>query len=106
MAKNATQHLNKLLESTSHWDKDERYMATNDLCTMLQNYTAVQPTAAAATTNNNQNQPEDPSVLKMDENMEQRVCAAVLKQLGKYFRRLPNNQGLTILLTEHSLPRR
>jgi hypothetical protein len=35
---NATQALTKLLEKTSDWDKDERYMATNDLCTMLKNY--------------------------------------------------------------------
>ena len=31
---NAT--LNSLLEKTSNWDKDERYMATNDLCNELQ----------------------------------------------------------------------
>lgn len=28
--------LNGLLEKTSNWDKDERYMATNDLCNELQ----------------------------------------------------------------------
>lgn len=31
---NAT--LNSLLDKTSNWDKDERYMATNDLCNELQ----------------------------------------------------------------------
>lgn len=51
--------LNLLLEKTSDWDKDERYMATNDLCTALS------------------------KDIKIDENMEQRICAAVLKQLGK-----------------------
>lgn len=50
--------LNLLLEKTSDWDKDERYMATNDLCTALS------------------------KDIKIDENMEQRICAAVLKQLG------------------------
>jgi hypothetical protein len=40
------------------WDKDERYMATNDLCTALS------------------------KDIKIDETMEQRICAAVLKQLG------------------------
>jgi hypothetical protein len=50
--------LNVLLEKTSDWDKDERYMATNDLCTALT------------------------KDIKIDENMEQRICAAVLKQLG------------------------
>jgi hypothetical protein len=50
--------LNVLLEKTADWDKDERYMATNDLCTALT------------------------KDIKIDENMEQRICAAVLKQLG------------------------
>lgn len=49
--------LNVLLEKTADWDKDERYMATNDLCTALT------------------------KDIKIDENMEQRICAAVLKQL-------------------------
>jgi len=41
------------------WDKDERYMATNDLCNELS------------------------KEIKIDENMEKRICASVLKQLGK-----------------------
>jgi hypothetical protein len=49
--------LNSLLEKTSDWDKDERYMATNDLCNELT------------------------KDLKIDETMERRICAAVLKQL-------------------------
>ena len=49
--------LNALLEKTSDWDKDERYMATNDLCNELS------------------------KDLKIDEAMERRICAAVLKQL-------------------------
>jgi hypothetical protein len=80
----ATQALTKLLETTSHWDKDERYMATNDLCTMLQNYVVIPPPPKDQPVQQQQNPvPEDPTVLKMDENLEQRVCAAVLKQLGK-----------------------
>jgi cullin-associated NEDD8-dissociated protein 1 len=63
-----TGQLNKLLEKTSDWDKDERYMATNDLCSLLQNYS-------------NNSKDEAASVLKMDENMEQRICTAILKQL-------------------------
>lgn len=51
--------LNALLEKTADWDKDERYMATNDLCAALA------------------------KDIKIDETMEQRICAAVLKQLGK-----------------------
>ncbi|CAM9180295.1 unnamed protein product, partial [Choristocarpus tenellus] len=49
--------LNSLLEKTSNWDKDERYMATNDLCNELQ------------------------KDIKIDATMERRICAAVLKQL-------------------------
>ena len=29
-------HLNTLLDKTCDWDKDERYMATSDLCAELQ----------------------------------------------------------------------
>lgn len=63
-----TKQLNRLLEKTSDWDKDERYMATNDLCSLLQNYS-------------NNSKDEASSSVKMDENMEQRICAAILKQL-------------------------
>ena len=35
--------LNGLLEKTSNWDKDERYMATNDLCNELQKDIKVNP---------------------------------------------------------------
>ena len=35
--------LNSLLEKTSNWDKDERYMATNDLCNELQKDIKVDP---------------------------------------------------------------
>lgn len=52
--------LNLLLEKTSNWDKDERYMATNDLCTELS------------------------KDISIDEVMEKRICQAVLKQLGMY----------------------
>lgn len=53
----STANLNNLLEKASNWDKDERYMATNDLCNILT------------------------SDLKIDETMERRICSAVLKQL-------------------------
>ena len=52
-----TTKLNELIELTSHYDKDERYMATNDLCN------------------------EFSKELKIDELMEARICAAVVKQL-------------------------
>lgn len=51
------QSMNALIEKTSTYDKDERYMATNDLCTELQRDT------------------------KLDGTLERRICAAVMKQL-------------------------
>ncbi|KAJ1458250.1 armadillo-type protein [Pelagophyceae sp. CCMP2097] len=50
-------NLNELLDKTSNWDKDERYMATSDLCSELQ------------------------KDIKIDATMERRICASVLKQL-------------------------
>lgn len=50
-------HLNTLIEKTSNWDKDERYMATNDICNEIS------------------------KEIKIDEATERRICAAVLKQL-------------------------
>ena len=49
--------LQDLIEKTSHYDKDERYMATNDLCNEFGKGT------------------------KIDEIMETRICTAVVKQL-------------------------
>ncbi|OQR84838.1 Cullin-associated NEDD8-dissociated protein [Achlya hypogyna] len=46
-----------LLEKTTDFDKDERYMATSDLCTELQNDVELGP------------------------DLERKICAAVLKQL-------------------------
>jgi cullin-associated NEDD8-dissociated protein 1 len=52
-----TATLNNLLEKTSHYDKDERYMATSDLCVALG------------------------SGILLDEAMEKKICTAILKQL-------------------------
>jgi len=54
----AAVNMETLLEKMSNWDKDERYMATNDLCTNLQR-----------------------EELKMDKILENRIVVAVLKQL-------------------------
>lgn len=51
--------LQKLVDTTSQGDKDERWMATNDLCNILS------------------------SDRHIDEHMEHKICNAVLKQLGK-----------------------
>jgi N-methylhydantoinase A/oxoprolinase/acetone carboxylase beta subunit len=50
--------LSNLIEKTCHWDKDERFMATNDLISEL------------AKEN-----------VRIDQLTEKRICAAVLKQL-------------------------
>lgn len=52
-----TARLNELLELTSHYDKDERYMATTDLCN------------------------EFSKGIRIDDGMEARICAAIVKQL-------------------------
>eukprot|EP01036_Dinobryon_divergens_P043198 gene43198-57480_t len=53
----ANQNLNLLLEKTDHYDKDERYMATSDICNELL------------------------KDIRIDETMERKICAVVLKQL-------------------------
>ena len=55
------QQLNILIQKTSDYDKDERYMATNDLCNHLS------------------------KDVKLDEQLEKKICAAILKQLGRNF---------------------
>lgn len=54
--------LQRLVDTTSQGDKDERWMATNDLCSILSGDQQI------------------------DEHMEQKICNAVLKQLGKKHR--------------------
>ncbi len=54
----SVQTITKLLDKCSHWDKDERYMATSDLEKELL---------------------KDAFIL--DSNLERRVCQEILKQL-------------------------
>lgn len=54
--------LQKLVDTTAQGDKDERWMATNDICNILSSDRVI------------------------DEHMEQKICNAVLKQLGKFVR--------------------
>jgi len=49
---------NELIKKTSDYDKDERYMATNDIINNLS------------------------KEIKVDEILERKICAAILKQLG------------------------
>ena len=53
----SAQTINALLEKTTNWDKDERYMATSDLIAELQ------------------------KDAKIDTNLERRICSAILTQL-------------------------
>ena len=50
--------LHHLLKQTSNYDKDERYMATNDICTVLTN-----------------------GDVAIDSRTEKAICSAILKQL-------------------------
>ena len=56
-----------LLKKTEHYDKDERYMATSDLCEVLKRH-ASNDTAAGSTTT-------------LDAAAERRICTAVLRLL-------------------------
>lgn len=53
-----TVDLQRLVDVTAQGDKDERWMATNDICNILSSDKVI------------------------DELMEQKICDAVLKQLG------------------------
>lgn len=52
--------LQRLVDTSAQGDKDERWMATNDICTVLSSDKVI------------------------DELMEQKICDAVLKQLGMF----------------------
>lgn len=55
------QQISTLLEKVSHWDKDERYMAANDLSNLLQKDSFI-----------------------LDELTEKKLGSAVLTLLGNY----------------------
>lgn len=55
-----------LLKKTEHYDKDERYMATSDLCEVLKRYSGGGAAEAASL---------------LDSNTERQICTAVLRLL-------------------------
>ena len=63
-----------LLRKTEHYDKDERYMATSDLCELLKRQS---DTSAG----NNSNNGRPGSGVPMDTSTERQVCTAVLRLL-------------------------
>ena len=58
-----------LLKKTEHYDKDERYMATSDLCEVLKRHSGSGGTAAEA------------GGSFLDSNTERQICTAVLRLL-------------------------
>ncbi|CAB9496167.1 Cullin-associated NEDD8-dissociated protein [Seminavis robusta] len=61
-------NINALLKKTEHYDKDERYMATSDLCEVLKRH-ASRDTGGSS------------SVGSLDSSTERRICTAVLRLL-------------------------
>ena len=60
--------INALLKKTEHYDKDERYMATSDLCEVLKRHASGGNTSYEG-------------YGKMDASTERRICTAVLRLL-------------------------
>jgi len=60
--------INALLKKTEHYDKDERYMATSDLCEVLKRHASGGSTSYDG-------------YGKMDASTERRICTAVLRLL-------------------------
>ena len=62
MSSSSSVSVNALLKKTEHYDKDERYMATSDLCEVLKRHNAT-------------------DAGRMDSSTERRICTAVLRLL-------------------------
>lgn len=63
---NSSVSINALLKKTEHYDKDERYMATSDLCEVIKRYASGSSYEGYG---------------KIDATTERRICAAVLSLL-------------------------
>lgn len=74
-----------LLKKTSHYDKDERYMATSDLCELLKRHQcASQDTSTTTTTttvNNTGNINTTTATAYLDAATEREICTTVLRLL-------------------------
>lgn len=91
MSGSKVQSLHALLEKTEHYDKDERYMATSDLCEVLKRRAASSANESftesmtggggyQSSYHQQQSHMHQHSQL-IDSNMERRICTAVLKLL-------------------------
>ena len=70
--------VNALLKKTEHYDKDERYMATSDLCEVLKRHSSssvgVDSSVAGSSSNSG-------TTAVLDAATERRICTAVLRLL-------------------------
>ena len=66
---NSASSINALLKKTEHYDKDERYMATSDLCEVLKRHASRDGTSNTSSSPN------------LDPSTERRICTAVLRLL-------------------------
>eukprot|EP00536_Pseudo-nitzschia_multiseries_P005324 jgi/Psemu1/254397/estExt_Genewise1Plus.C_990038 len=76
--------IHSLLEKTEHYDKDERYMATSDLCELLKRSNNNNSSSASGGGGGSHNQPQQhqqPASNIFDPATEKRICTAVLRLL-------------------------
>jgi len=94
--------LNGLLKKTEHYDKDERYMATSDLCAALQRHAAALGASApqgssssnqsssgssapyqygSSSSSHHQSNNPNCNIIPIDASMERRICTAILALL-------------------------
>ena len=85
---NASSSINALLKKTEHYDKDERYMATSDLCEVLKRLNNTSSGGGSGDINSNNNTSSSTSSSssssnnpKFDATTERRICTAVLRLL-------------------------
>mmetsp|Transcript_15391 Transcript_15391/g.23598 ORF Transcript_15391/g.23598 Transcript_15391/m.23598 type:complete len:1350 (+) Transcript_15391:140-4189(+) len=72
---NSSVSINALLQKTEHYDKDERYMATSDLCEVIKRY------SSSGSSHHQQQQSSYEGYGKVDAATERRICTAVLSLL-------------------------
>mmetsp|Transcript_28913 Transcript_28913/g.78333 ORF Transcript_28913/g.78333 Transcript_28913/m.78333 type:complete len:1439 (+) Transcript_28913:233-4549(+) len=74
--------IHSLLEKTDHYDKDERYMATSDLCELLKRSNSNNSSSERGSGSLNQpQQHQQPASNIFDSGTERRICTAVLRLL-------------------------
>jgi cullin-associated NEDD8-dissociated protein 1 len=71
-------NVSALLKKTTHYDKDERYMATSDLCEVLKRSSAAASGDLGGTTSSSSS---SSSSSHLDSSTERQICTAVLRLL-------------------------